>query len=135
MFTQEDKNAPASASKPPFTPVPCDPEILKNQNLTMRIRLSTGVIKDLVRKKKLPDASDLRGELQEEQRVRVGILINGQGDVACAHVKEGLPLLAERSIEAAKEWKFIPYLLHDKPIAVESTIEFLYKGPKVKSIP
>jgi hypothetical protein len=135
VLTQSTGGAQAGPSSAPFEPIVCDPETLKTQDLKMRVRLSTGVLSRLVRKRKLPDARDLRKQLNQEQRVKVGILFNHQGDVACAQLREGLPLLAERSLAAVREWKFKPYSIQGRPFAVESTIEFFYKGSKVKSVP
>ncbi|MCI0349163.1 MAG: energy transducer TonB [Acidobacteriales bacterium] len=134
LFAQESKNAPGDTSKPSLT-LSCDPEVEKKGGLAPRVRVSAGVIAPLVRKRKLPDTRDLKKQLNEEQSVKVVIIFNFTGDVACVGATQGLPLLTERSVEAAKGWKFNPFLLNGKPVSVESTIEFNFKGSKVKSVP
>jgi TonB family protein len=43
-----------------------------------------------------------------EGQVTVNILVDRKGQVACAHLIQGHPLLAASAIEAAKEWTFRP---------------------------
>jgi TonB family protein len=43
-----------------------------------------------------------------EGQVTVNILVDGKGQVACAHLIRGHPLLAASAIDAAKNWTFRP---------------------------
>jgi hypothetical protein len=94
-----------------------------------KMRVSQGVIAALVKHKALPDASDLHSI--KDAAVKVKIVIDESGFVACAEGTEGDPALYPRSIEAAKSWKFKPYLLNGKPVVLESSFDFHYDSGKV----
>jgi protein TonB len=48
--------------------------------------------------------------------------IDTEGNVANLQLISGHPLLAPPAIEAAKQWKYRPYLLNNTPIQVETQI-------------
>jgi TonB-like protein len=95
----------------------------------LRIRVSPEVIEGQVIQKALPNASDLKSVKKSD--VKVHILIDESGGVACAAGMQGDPALYERSTEAAKKWKFKPYLINGSPVAVDSWFTFHYDKGKV----
>ncbi|MGZ7057546.1 MAG: energy transducer TonB [Candidatus Angelobacter sp.] len=98
---------------------------------TAKMRVSQGVIEGLVKHKALPDASDLRSI--KDADVKVKIVIDESGAVACAEGVEGDPVLYPRSVGAARNWKFQPYLLNGKPVVLESSFGFRYDKGKVRA--
>jgi hypothetical protein len=96
-----------------------------------KIRVSPGVIEGLVLKKTMPEAVDLRPV--RNSNVKVKVMIDETGTVQCAAGIEGDSSLYERSIQAAREWKFRPYILNGQPIVVESAFYFHFNKGKVSA--
>jgi outer membrane biosynthesis protein TonB len=94
-----------------------------------KIRVAPGVIQGLVQQKAVPDAADLKSLKNGD--VRVKIAIDESGNVVCASGQHGDSALFERSVEAARKWKFKPYLLDGKPLIVESAFYFHFSKGKV----
>jgi TonB family protein len=55
-------------------------------------------------------------------RAYVELTIDEQGDVISAKPVDGHPLFMQAAIEAAKEWKFKPFTVDDKPVKVVGMI-------------
>jgi TonB family protein len=65
-------------------------------------------------------------------QVVVKILISETGDVKSAEVLSGDPLLRKSAIDAAKKWKFKPYITNGKPVKVMAQLPFdFYFGNKL----
>jgi TonB family protein len=56
--------------------------------------------------------------------VAVELVIDEQGDVISAQCKSGPKMLCPTALEAAKRWKFKPYLIDDKPVRMSGVISF-----------
>jgi len=52
--------------------------------------------------------------------------INPSGNVDNVSLMSGHPMLAPAAIEAAKQWKYKPYLLNGQPVEVETTVRLLF---------
>jgi TonB family protein len=50
------------------------------------------------------------------------ILIDRDGNVSQVQVVSGHPLLIQAAVEAVKQWKYRPYLLHGKRVEVVTTV-------------
>jgi protein TonB len=50
-------------------------------------------------------------------------LINQTGDVESLSLVSGHPLLAPAAMDAVKQWKYRPYLLNGKAVAVDTEIQ------------
>jgi len=48
--------------------------------------------------------------------------ISKEGDVTAMTLVSGHPLLAPAAVEAVKQWKYKPYLLNGRPVAVETQV-------------
>lgn len=72
---------------------------------------------------KYPENAAARGL---KGRVVVKVIISEAGDVEQADVITGDPVLTKPSLEAAKQWKFQPYIQNGKPIKVATRIPFDY---------
>ena len=57
------------------------------------------------------------------------IAISETGDVDNVEVVSGNPRLAQAASDAAKQWKFKPYLQSGKPVEVETGIMFGHSSP------
>jgi protein TonB len=97
---------------------------------TKAVRVSVGVAETLVQKKILPDVSDLK-RTKTNSTVIIRILIGKDGAVRCADAMQGDADLFARSLEAAKQWRYKPYLLNGQPIIVDTRIEFVFKKGNV----
>jgi protein TonB len=94
---------------------------LQGQNVpTPRIRVSEGVSRTMVIKKVPPkypqDAKQIEGSVVMKAE------ISKEGDVTQLDVVSGHPLLIPAALEAAKQWKYKPYLLNKQPVEVETQI-------------
>jgi len=110
----------------------CSEELTKSDGDNHRIRISTGVSEGMIQRRVLPDTTDLKGS-KGNSTVVVRVLIDKKGAVRCADAEQGDPSLFERSVEAAKQWRFRPFLLNSQPIIAETPIEFVFKKGKVKA--
>jgi hypothetical protein len=111
---------------------PCSTELTKSEGDNKRIRISTGVSERLIEKKILPDISDLRG-LKLDSTVIVRVLVDKNGIVRCLDPLSGDASLFNRSIDAARQWKFKSYRLNGEPLIFESQIEFVFRKNKVEA--
>jgi len=109
---------------------PCSEDLTKTEGDNHRIRVNVSVTEAMAQKKILPDVSDLK-HTKTDSTVILRVLIGKDGAVRCADPAQGDPSLFQRSADAAKQWRFQPYLLSGQPIIVETTIEFTYKKGKV----
>jgi hypothetical protein len=109
---------------------PCSEELTKAEGDNHRIRVSISVTGAMVQKKILPDTSDVKNT-KTASTIVLRILIGKDGTVRCVDPLQGEQTLFQRSVDAAKQWRFQPYLLNGQPIIVDTTIEFEYKKGKV----
>lgn len=61
-------------------------------------------------------------EKQMQGQVRLKLLVDEAGDVADAQVIEGDDIFKQSAIDAAKKWKFKPFIRNGKPIKVATVI-------------
>jgi len=53
-------------------------------------------------------------------------IIGKDGSIQRLQVVSGHPLLAPAAIEAAKQWRYRPYILNGQPVEVETTIRVTF---------
>jgi len=111
---------------------PCSSDLTKSEGDNVRIRISTGVSEALIEKKILPDISDLKGT-KLDSTVIVRVLVDKNGVVRCTDAVSGDANLFQRSVVAAQQWRFKPYIFNGQLIIFESPIEFVFKKDKVKA--
>jgi TonB family protein len=61
-------------------------------------------------------------------KVRLHIAISSSGDVSSVKAISGHPLLIQSAIEAAKKWKYRPFVEGGKPVPVETDVELDFPG-------
>ena len=59
-----------------------------------------------------------------EEYVFVDILVNTKGQVACARLISGLPMLASSAIDAAKDWTFRPMNQNERVVSFYGHLSF-----------
>jgi hypothetical protein len=109
---------------------PCADEFKESEGVKHIIPVSSGVAAGLVKKKVLPNVSGLE-HAKAKSDVAVRVVIGKDGMVRCAEAEGGNNDLWARSVEAAKQWQFKPYMLNGEPVSIESTIEFAFNKSKV----
>ena len=107
----------------------CRDAIRRAPDSPMVVRVSQGVISGNATTKIQPDTSGI--VLSGHDNVYVQIVIDHDGNVACARVlaipdMTASAELTNRSIDAAKRWKFKPYLLNGSPVYVDSVLWFSF---------
>jgi Gram-negative bacterial TonB protein C-terminal len=114
-------------------PWPCRDDIRKAEPSALFVRVSEGVLQAFAEQKILPDIADLKKKNIDSILV-VHILVGPEGDVRCSQIEEGDDALRQRSLDAAQQWHFKPYLLNGKPVYVDSRIRFGYTRDKVEVV-
>jgi hypothetical protein len=109
---------------------PCSDELTKTEGDSGRVRVSFSVMETMAQNKALPDISDLKGK-KINATVILGVIIGKDGAVRCADPVRGDTDLFPRSVEAARQWRFKPYLLNGQPLIVATMMEFVFKEGKV----
>lgn len=88
----------------------------------VKLRVSQGVAEGLLLQKVDP----LYPEEAKQKRIQGEVLlqahIDKSGNVVDLKVMRGHPLLAQAAMDAARQWKYRPYLLNGEPVEIETTI-------------
>ncbi len=61
--------------------------------------------------------------------------ISKAGEISDLHVECGPEILRGPSLKAIREWKYRPYLLHGKPVDVQTTIKVTFALGGKKKLP
>ena len=77
---------------------------------------------------------DLKGK-DVESLVVIKVLIGTNGAVRCARAASADPVLAQRSVDAARKWHYRADSLKRDMVNVESSIVFLFSNNTVRSLP
>ena len=87
-----------------------------------RVRVSQGVVQGLIVSKVQPTYPDLARAARIQGNVLMKATISAAGDVVSLELISGHPMLAPAAMDAVKQWKYKPYLLNGKAMAVETQI-------------
>jgi TonB family protein len=90
--------------------------------LAQRIRVSQGVATGLLINKVAPIYPEDARTARIQGSVVLKAVINQTGDVVSLDLVSGHPLLVSAAVDAARQWKYRPYLLNGKAVAVETQI-------------
>jgi len=95
-----------------------------------RIRVSESVMQGMLIKKVDPqapaDAADVQGP------VVFKAVIDKTASIESLELISGHPILVRAAIDAAKQWKYKPYMLNGAAMKVETTIRVEFPSPKEK---
>ena len=103
------------------TPPPAKRELPK------RVRVSEGIMRGLLVKKVQPQYPKEARKKHIQGSVVMKAVISHEGDVQELTVLSGDPLLVPAALEAAKQWKYRPYLLQGQPVEMESQIKMTFR--------
>ena len=81
------------------------------------------IMSGLLLKKVTPDYPETARQAQIQGTVVLDATIGKKGDVESLQIVSGHPMLAPPAIEAAKQWKYQPYLLNGEPVEVETQLQ------------
>jgi protein TonB len=87
-----------------------------------RIRVSEKVSQIFLLKKVEPQYPQEARDKRIQGPVVMRAEISKEGDVTDLQVVTGDPLLATAAVDAAKQWKYKPYILNGQPVMVETRI-------------
>ncbi len=94
------------------------------------IRVSPGVLEDLVTKRvDMECTGPCDAELHTQGYVSFDLIVNKKGEPCSVRVRSGSQALTPSAIEAIRQWRFKPYLLHGEPHDIESIITLTYPPP------
>jgi len=88
-----------------------------------RVRVSWGVSQSFLISKVPPIYPEVARRARVTGTVVLRALINQTGDVESLSLVSGHPLLAPAAMDAVKQWKYRPYLLNGKAVAVDTEIQ------------
>lgn len=111
----------SQAQPPPQNPSQSDEKSPPDQTAPVVPADSTKLEPIKIQKATYPDEAR---EKQLQGEVLVKILVSATGDVDGVDVISGDPILAKAAVEAAKKWKFKPFIKNGKPAAVSANIPF-----------
>jgi TonB family protein len=89
----------------------------------LRVRVSQGVSQAFIVRKVQPAYPPEARAARIQGTVVLKALISQAGDVESLELVSGHPLLVPAAMEAVKQWKYKPYLLNGKAVAVETQIQ------------
>jgi bla regulator protein BlaR1 len=81
------------------------------------------IMSGLLLKKVPPDYPETARQAQIQGTVVLDATISKNGDVENLQIISGHPMLAPPAIEAAKQWKYEPYLVNGEPVEVETQLQ------------
>jgi TonB family protein len=90
---------------------------------TDRAKVSWGVAEGLLVSKVPPVYPELARTARISGTVVLRALINQNGDVESLSLVSGHPMLAPAAMDAVKQWKYKPYLLNGKAVAVDTQVQ------------
>ncbi len=111
-------NSPSTGGVISSNPAPPPPDLGKVE----RVRVSSGVTTGLLIKKVAPRYPDDAKQARVQGQVVLQAEIDKNGDIQSLTLVSGHPMLAPAAIEAVRQWKYKPYLLEGRPVAVETQI-------------
>ena len=86
------------------------------------VRVSSGVAQGLLIHEVRPPYPALARSARIQGPVVLQATIGKDGTIRDLHLLSGHPLLAQAALEAARQWRYRPYLLNDEPVEVDTTI-------------
>jgi TonB family protein len=111
----------SQTTKPPQPPQDSDKKLTSDQTSPTPLADSTKL--EPIKRQRATYPSEAR-EQRIQGEVVVKILISETGDVENAEVVGGDPILAKSAVDAAKKWKFKPFIKNGKPEKVSAKLPF-----------
>jgi protein TonB len=86
------------------------------------IEVASGVLSPTLVKKTVPEYPPIARNMHVSGVVTVAISITPQGTVSDAHAISGPILLRQAAVDAVRNWRFRPYLVNNRPVAVQTDV-------------
>lgn len=90
------------------------------------VHVSAGVMAGNVVTKVMPKYPPEAKKKRIQGRVTLNATISEQGDITDLTVASGPEALRRSALDAVKQWKYKPFLLNGRPVAVKTTINVIY---------
>lgn len=98
------------------------PVLAKTSPTPKRMRIASRVAEANLIHDVAPTYPPEAGRARIEGTVVLLAVIGKDGSVQDVRVESGLPILAQAAIDAVKQWRYRPYVLHGEPVEVDSRI-------------
>jgi protein TonB len=89
--------------------------------------VSSAVIEGLAIQKTVPVYPPIARATRTQGSVVLQATISQNGTIENLRVVSGSPMLQQAAIAAVSTWRYRPYMLNGVPIAVETTINVIFK--------
>ena len=96
---------------------------------TVDLRVSQGVTEAKILRKVEPTYPQEAFTQRLSGTVSLTATIAEDGSVPEVKVLKGEPILAAAAVAAVRQWRYSPFLLNGKPIAVQKAITIIFKAP------
>ena len=99
------------------------PDIAPATEFPQRVRVSQGVSTGLILQKITPTYPEDAKAARIHGAVFLQVEISKEGAISDIKLISGHPALVPAAIEAVRQWRYKPYLLNGRPIAVETQVQ------------
>jgi TonB family protein len=103
------------------------PPILNAATLSGKVKVSAGVAASMLKTKVAPFYPAKAFENHVSGTVVLQATINTKGSVEALRVINGPLLLQQAALDAVRKWTYRPYLLNNRPVEVETTINVVFE--------
>jgi protein TonB len=91
------------------------------------VQVSSGVMVGLLFHKTLPVYPPIAVAVRAEGTVVLQATISKTGTIENVRVVSGPPMLQQAALDAVRTWRYRPYLLNGEPVAVETTVDVIFR--------
>ncbi len=112
------------------TPVPAPAANVDAPTLTGPLRVSGEVMRSRVVTQPAPNYPSFARDAGIQGDVVLGVLVGADGRVTGVRVLSGQQLLAQAAVDAVRRWRYQPYILHGRPIPVDTTVTVRFTIPR-----
>ena len=106
---------------------PPPPSEIKKSEAKRPMKVSGGVEAAQLVLRIEPRYPPLALQVKKEGTVILHAIINRDGRITALDVDSGPPLLVQAALDAVRQWRYRPTLLHGEPVEVETTITVIFR--------
>jgi len=99
------------------------PDIAPAVELPLRVRVSDSVMRKLLLSKVTPIYPLSAKAAHIQGTVTVAVVIGKDGTVSDVQLLSGPSELASAAMDAVRQWRYRPYLLHGRPVEIQTTAQ------------
>lgn len=97
-----------------------------NAKVPRKVILSADVMSDMLLEKTVPVYPPIARAARVSGTVVLQTSISKTGSVEDLQIISGPPMLQNSALEAVRSWRYKPYLLNNKPVEVETTVNVIF---------